>query len=177
MPVRCEESWQSFSSVQGQAMPRFSKWDCKFAFDQGGRSSFFHCEHYPANGPDEVEQYGWIDNRDYRAQLTKRGQNKSWQLSELILGTDTAIHKKMGYRMACPWLRCGNIWLPEWIADASFVVTRTEEVLEAGAAKALRVHFAYDASQRQSQADDVPDYVQSGFIDFDPLCRWRVMRY
>src|ERR1017187_61383 len=82
--------------------------------------------------------------------------------------TKTAKPKKKWQQ---EWLLIGNVFLPDWIVDPGFVIDRTA----AGVGGAVRFHFRYDESRRNSP--EFPDHIKSGFIDFDPARSYCATRY
>ena len=66
--------------------------------------------------------------------------------------------------LACPWLICSNIWVPDWFAEASFRIVRLD-TMDGGA---TRVNFVYNG-------DKAP--FPSGWLDIDPERSGLVLGY
>lgn len=124
----------------------------------------------------ERDAYLEMHNQQYAANLGRTKARDGWLLTELKqTPKDEAECQKFRFSSCHPWLTCGNVWLPEWLADGSFVITRTEQLKDRAATGLVRIHFVYDEARRQFSG--VPIQVQSGHIDFDPTHSYRVMGY
>lgn len=119
-----------------------------------------------------------LSNEKYIAELQKTKANAPWVLKNIKLRELDEAGKKLLPRNAFPWLRCGNVWLPDWLLDPSFVVTKTVKTEGAAGTPRLKLHFKYDPARRQS--DDmlkVPEHIHSGFIEFEPESSFRITSY
>src|SRR5207302_1203255 len=114
-------------------------------------------------------------NEKYHAELTKPKGKEGFVLTEWKLEKEKPDFRPGMVTQKLPWLWCGNQLLHDWIADPSFVITRTERLAGGGTAALVRVHFTCDKSRRKSEG--VPDHIPSGHIDFDPSHSYCVMRY
>lgn len=170
--MRSERAIDSFFSREGKPLKLARRYVLKNSITDLGMTGSFETEYFDENGAvKERHERLELFNHQYNAVLRRTKARDGWLLTDLKSKAGEQIDEKTRFAVTCPWLVCGNIWLPDWIADGSFVVSRAEAI----GANLLRVHFTYDKSRKQSS--DAPDHVKSGYIDFDPGHSHRTMGY
>jgi hypothetical protein len=140
-----------------------------------GRLAFSEMHDYGENpNTDETRLLFQIWNERYGAQLRRAKDPGAWLLVDLLATEGEEAVRKFRFRSVCPWLFCGNIWLPDWLADDCFVVKGVEEPKDGSPNPYLRVHFVHDESRRKTA--QFPG-VESGYIDFDQRHTYRPISY
>jgi hypothetical protein len=118
-----------------------------------------------------------ITNPDYTAALrSPKGGSDSWVLTKIHQqDNNQQDNNKVAEKFRCPWLVAGNVLLSQWLPDASFIITRVEDLPGRPGNQLLRAYFVCEPTRRQSS--DLPEYVQSGYVDFDAAHSYRPVSY
>jgi hypothetical protein len=175
--VRVEWAIEFHAAKDNQPLRLKRKDVMRYAFNQTSGMYSSQTEYYDENMTvSERDDSLEIHNERYVASLGKAKAPDSWLLKDLKqTPKDETELQAFRFHAAHPWLTCGNVWLPDWLRDGSFVITRTESRSDHGEAGRLRIHFATDVSRRRLPG--APDHIPSGFIDFDPARSYRVLGY
>jgi len=162
-------------SVDGQDFRRTRTDIVRFDFSPAGYMFSAEIKEYGID--DRVAEYYHnleIQNTKYKAALRKPKDKDVWILvSHESKGFSPESTDSAGNIL--PWLRCGNVYLHQWIGEDCFVITRIEPVQSSDAGY-LRVHFRHDP-QRSGFQKDRGGSILSGTIDFDQARNFQVLRY
>jgi hypothetical protein len=112
-----------------------------------------------------------LRNRHYTARLKKSKTEGKWSLIQWKPIKEGDEKRDFAAKIACPWLVVGNVWLPDFLGDDSFVIQGVQAIQDKSPPKVIRVSFRVDPARRKSA--DAPEDIRSGSIDFDPECFFR----
>lgn len=174
--MRLEQSTEIHSGIKGNPRRLTTKRIVTEAFSALGKLYGISDEEFDENL--NLKRTGGsmtIENLKYQAEIRRGKESNSWLLVKCDQTPQQAIEVRAGFKF--PWLICMNIFLPEWIADECFVISRIERIEANSPEPILRVHFVHDESQRKSLNKQLRIAATSGHIDFSPDHRYRVAGY
>lgn len=172
--MRCELSIERYARNDGRELRLFRKDRVRILYAPPGRLGEINTER--VNDQMEVAERDHtltLTNERYRANLKRAKEADAW----LLLGYQDASAGDTDVttlRQCLPWLTCGNIFLPDWIADDCFVVERVADV---GGGAVQRIHFRHDEARRRSLRKEVLIPVVAGHLDVEPGAHYRVVGY
>jgi hypothetical protein len=136
----------------------------RFVHNQKGCSFLESEELYNEKGKSQ-ERYNLLRiwNDSYQAELKKTRGGDGWLLSKFEVAGKDRDWPRMGL---VPWLSLfdNGTWVPDWVRDRNFVITRSEPL---PSASTLRIHFKAN----------IPNDVKVGHLDVDPLHSYRISGY
>src|SRR5262245_35175866 len=141
MPVRSERAADSYRAREGKPFQHYRKEVHRYACTSNGHMFSLDIEWHQEKRTEEHHSLQ-IGNRQYKAELKKTKTKGGWLLTDLKLKVEDEKDRRFRHQIACPWLLCDAVWLPEWIADASFVIKRIEPLGPGPGPALLRIHFA-----------------------------------
>jgi hypothetical protein len=178
--IRIEAVDERHYAFEGKPMELKSRVVSKYAANRNGYLAESQNVHYEKGKSNSTPWVAQIGNPQYTAILNGPKDDEGWSLLDLKLAKNTAADPDIFALSILPWLAQNGVRLAFWIADDSFVVKKTEAI-HGEAGELLRVHFAYDRSKRKEAyvrgKSAFPDYMESGYIDLDPMRSYRVVGY
>jgi hypothetical protein len=165
-----------YRSISGKPL-RFERRDrVALAFSPAGSVGSYDIESYDEQMKvKERRSEMELVNSQYKAMLQKGQEKNSWLLTKLIQPTPT---EAIDFRSSVfPWLVCGNLFLPDLIADARFRIDRIDKPADAASPDHVRVFFIYDEMQKNVSRPPLNQGVRSGHLDIDRSRRHCVLSY
>jgi hypothetical protein len=144
----------------------------RYAFSPTGRS--FRTTRGPVEGGETLAgESDWVElsNLNYTADLANSRPGGPLTVREFRRRTGPL--DAVPERWATPWLVCGNVWLPDWLASGKFAVASTEPRPGGG----VRVNFRNPKVRASPPYAGREDTVPAGWLDVDPARDGRVLAY